>query len=352
MGRLLLLAFVALGLSPGTWLRTPVELGLDIPVTLHAVDEPGAEPPEGWSLEGVWEFRGDGLLFGGYSALFALDDGRLEAFSDRRGRFTFLQPDQPQGSQPTAQRQLSQQEVEAEHRPALHDIEAATRDPETGRYWLAFEGMHSFQRYGPSNAVDGLRIIHDEVEWPGNAGAEAFVRLNDGRFLAVNESGEEALLYPEDPVSGVLPLPVTYEAAPEIADFSVTDAVQLPDGRLLMLLRRVAWGIPPFEARLAIADWPAEGSEEAGQLVLAPESVLDLTAIAPPDNYEGLALREREDGALDVWVIDDDNLSIMQRTLLVKPRFDSHRLVSPAMTEPRALKKDADKPSAKQKARR
>ena len=49
---------------------------------------------------------------------------------------------------------------------------------------------------------------------------------------------------------------------------------------------------------------------------------LDLATVVPRENYEGLALRERADGAVDVWLISDDNMSVMQRTLLAKLRFD------------------------------
>ena len=324
IGRLFLLGLLSLGLAPGTWLRTPVALGLDRPVSLREVHEPGAPPPAGWSLEGIWEYSGEGLLFGGYSALLALPDGRLEAFSDRRGRCTFLQPDAPQGPDPSAQRVLADQAVDPAYQTDLHDIDAATRDPETGQYWLAFEGFHSFQRYGPAHSPQGVRVIDEEVEWSGNAGAEAFVRLRDGRFLAVSEWGEEALLYPGDPVSDAAPVSLAFGPAlgPEGRDFSVTDAVQLPDGRIMMLLRRVVWGIPPFEARVAITDWPVSAEDADEAPVLAPRIVLNLTAVAPPENYEGLAVRARADGALDIWVIADDNLSAMQRTLVLKLRFD------------------------------
>ena len=317
IARLSLLALLAVALAPGTWLRTPVVQGLDLPIELRSVDEPGEALPEGWALEGVWEYKGDGLLFGGYSALLALDNNRLEAFSDRGGRFTFLQPDQPQGSAGAANRSIAEQRVDPAFQIELFDIEAATRDPATGQYWLAFESMHAFQRYTPEHDGQGARLIDEEVEWPGNAGAEAMVRLRDGRFLVINESGEEALIYPSDPLDGALAKPVTFTPPP--GGFSVTEAGELPDGRIMFLLRRVVRAIPPFEARIAIADWTGNAEE----LALVPEIVLDLSAVAPPDNYEGLALREREDGAVDVWVISDDNLSVMQRTLVLKLRFES-----------------------------
>lgn len=320
--RLVLILCLAVALAPGVWLRTPVVQGLDRPITLRVIDEPGADPPPGWSVQGVWEYSGDGLLFGGYSALLALDGGRLQAFSDRGGRFTFLQPDQSQGAFPQRARSIAVQPVDEPYEMQLFDIEAAVRDPATGDYWLAFEFRHAIARYSldgeGSDKTSGVRIIEDEVDWPGNAGAEAMVRLADGRFLVIPEGGHGALLYSGDPVAGGAPVPVAYTPPP--GDFSVTDAAQLPDGRLALLLRRVAWGVPPFEALIAIADWP-DASGDA-DLVIAPRIVLDLKAVLPPDNYEGLALREHADGTLNLWVIADDNLSVMQRTLVAKLRFD------------------------------
>ncbi|MEM7701333.1 MAG: esterase-like activity of phytase family protein [Pseudomonadota bacterium] len=323
--RLLLLSLVAVGLAPGTFVRTPVILGFDVPITLSVVDEPGENPPTGWTLEGVWEFKGRGLLFGGYSALLALEDGKMQAFSDRGGRFSFVQPDRDQGPAPLATRVLAEQPVNDIYQMVLFDIESAARDPRTGQYWLGFENTHAFQRYSASGDEEGLRIIHEEVEWAPNSGAEAMVRLSDGRFLVIPErigQGDvtSALLYPRDPTNGEAPIEVLYTAPP--GDFSVTDAAQLPDGRIALLLRRVVWGLPPFEARIALADWPGSGDGEAESLSLSPQIALDLSAVAPPENYEGLAVRERSDGALDLWVISDDNRGVTQRTLMVKLGFD------------------------------
>jgi len=44
--------------------------------------------------------------------------------------------------------------------------------------------------------------------------------------------------------------------------------------------------------------------------------------VIPRENYEGLALRPRGDGRVDVWVMSDDNFSIIQRSLLAKLVFD------------------------------
>ncbi|MDJ0978538.1 MAG: esterase-like activity of phytase family protein [Erythrobacter sp.] len=368
MKRFVLTLLLAVGLVPGTWVRSPITQGFELPIHARAVDEPGGRPPAGWTLKGVWEYESDGLFFGGYSALLDMGGPRMRAFSDRGAYFTLTLPDAPPravvagaagaaGAAETdvqAPQALGYQPVEKAYQTLLWDIESATRGPATGQYWLGYENTHAIHRYTRAHAADGVRVIEDEVDWPLNAGAEAMVRLADGRFLVVPERGREALLYPSDPVTGAAPIIIPYEAPP--GDFGVTEVKQLPDGRLLFLLRRVVWSVPPFEARLAIAEAPGAGVDGGGDsggdsdtaLALRPRIALDLTSVAPPENYEALAVRKREDGALDIWVLSDDNFAAMQRTLLVKLRFDPET----AAREERKKKtrKPLSKP-AKEKAR-
>lgn len=351
--RLLLLALIAAALAPGTWLRTPITNSFNAPIAVKAVDEPGDEPPPGWALDGVWEYEGEGRFFGGFSALVTLGPDKLRAFSDRGARFTLMQPDRPQPDQAqsddaTGQRRrrvhaLTYQVVQKPYGVRLWDIESATIDPVTGQYWLGYEYVHAFHRFTVASEIDGVRVIEDEVDWSPNSGAEAMVRLRDGRFVVIRETGSEALVYPDDPITGVAPQSWRYVSP--LPGFAVTDAKELPDGRLLLLLRAIGWGLPPFEARLAIAEIEPRGAPPdeppgAPQGVqadrvpqIAPQVTLDLTAVAPRENYEGLVARAREDGALDIWVVSDDNFSVLQRTLLVKLRLDPSALPDALQTE-------------------
>jgi hypothetical protein len=50
----------------------------------------------------------------------------------------------------------------------------------------------------------------------------------------------------------------------------------------------------------------------------------EIARLAPPltvDNFEGLAIT-REHGATMLWMVSDDNLLFLQRTLLMKFRLD------------------------------
>jgi hypothetical protein len=306
---------LALACAPGTWLRTPVPDAMPSDITLTPILGPHATDTPGWSLGGVWQYSAQSRYFGGFSAILALYDHKLRAFSDRGTRFTFVEPDQPEAAD--GDLSVVYQAVEDAYSNDLWDIEAATRDPATGDYWLSYENYHAIHRFSQASERKGVRVLDDEVDWPVNGGAEAMVRLADGRFVIIPEGRDEALIFASDPVEHP-------EAARTIVwqvpapGYVVTDMAQLPDGRLLMLLRDLELAYPPFVSLLAIADPPPKGGAEAwsGKVVFA------LDGVVPRENYEGLTLREEEDGKVAVWVIADDNQSVQQRTLLVKLLFD------------------------------
>lgn len=332
---------VALACVPGTFVyidtpRTPPEN-----IDLSKLQGPSAIDATGWALEGVWEYKADSLLFGGFSAMLVLGEDTLRAFSDRGTRLTLTEPDQPQPERTARHRHdpacnVVRQLVTPGRARDLWDIESATRDPETGAYWLGYEHAHALHRFTIASETDGLRDLAKEVDWYSNAGAEAMIRLSDGRFVILPEGGSEVLIYPGDPVAGGDPVSVPFQTPAH--GFAVTDIAQLPDDRLLLLLRDLDWGAggwPPFASKLAIAELPVAGQED----MWAPSVTLDLTGVVPRENYEGLGVRPRGDGTVTVWLMSDDNFSAFQRTLLAKLTFDPHA------ARPRAADQDtADAP--------
>ncbi|WP_298470891.1 esterase-like activity of phytase family protein [uncultured Erythrobacter sp.] len=317
--------------APGTWLRSEVPKSPTEDISVTKIAGANDTSIKGWTLEGIWHAEAYNLMFGGFSAMFALQDDTLRAFSDRGTRFTLTEPDQP-----STVRNVVRQLVQPGRAKELWDIESATRDPETGAYWLGFENVHTVHRFTVASEIDGLRDLDDEVDWTINSGAEAMVRLTDGRFVILPEGSTEGLIFAGDPVSGVESQSFTYRNP--AYSHAATDMAQLPDGRVLVLLRNLdfGWhGWPPFESKLAIGAPPQAGEE------WAPEITLDLAGVVPRENYEGLAIRPRADGKLTVWLVSDDNLSAFQRTLLVKLTFD------PEFEEPAS-----DESQTKQKARK
>lgn len=313
--RRVIAAFViALLSAPGTWLRSdsgPYPQGT---ITFERIAGARATQVPGWRVDGVWAYQGEGLLFGGYSALLALPDGELMAFSDRGARFRFTQPTRAEG-----EREVARQEIARKAPVSLPDTEAATRDPQTGTYWLAVEMRHALLRYDADHRPDGARrITGAALGWTANRGAEAIARLTDGRFVMMPEDGSHMLVYPGDPLDGAEPriLPVLLP----LADHSVTDLAQLPDGRLLVLLRDLdlAGGWPPFASAIAIGAPPASGQGKKW----TPQLAIDLAGVLPRENWEAIAVRAQPDGTIALWLIADDNQSVLQRTLVARLLID------------------------------
>jgi hypothetical protein len=318
--RLAALALVALALAPGTWLRVDVGQRSD-PAVVTITPVPDRAGVTGdLALSGVWELSAPHRWFGGFSALATSGPAGLVVGSDRG----FLLELDLAGPAPRAVlgsfRFIG---ISFNSRDEIVDLESLARDPTSGTLWAAFEDSNLVMRLDP-DGTRPRRTPPEMARWSYNSGAETMERLADGRFLVIAEQTEPgsdtrhpALLFPGDPVAGGTPVAFTY-AAPR--DYDPVDAAQLPDGRVLILLRRVEYALPAarFETSIAIAD-PRKiraGKAWEGRVIQR----LDGGIFA--DNFEGIAFvpdpADPTRGA--VWLIADDNFSVFQRNLLV--RFD------------------------------
>lgn len=317
MRRFLAILVIALLAAPGLWLRDPpagppdyrqhIDV-LPLPLTVRKV---GA-----LEVVGGWQLRSRYPGFGSYSTLTSLGRHRLISASDAGRVIVFGEPGTP--PQPT---QIGQFAGRWQPNKYLVDIEGMTRDPTTGRIWVSYEGLNAIERFD-SDFTGAKRVRPIAMrDWPGNTGPETIVRLADGRFVVISEAREEdggnlhdALLFGSDPVEGAQPTAFRF-AAPE--RFRPVEAELLPDGRVLILLR--TWDLfpPRFRNRLVIAD---PGEIAPGKVWRAKE-VARIEDPLPSDNYEGLAVEDAGNGAVDVWLISDDNMSPWQRTLLLHLRW-------------------------------
>jgi hypothetical protein len=205
---------------------------------------------------------------------------------------------------------------------ADRDSESMTLDPATGRVWVGYERVNQIWRYSPGLTLPAVMVAPKPMDdWSENGGAESMVRLHDGRFLVIAETSRRlpsqarsALIVDRDPVErplkgfefGYLP-PDGYDPS---------DATELPDGRVLILNRRLDL---PFRwsAVLTLID---PRRIRPGMTIRGRE----IARLAPPltvDNFEGLAIT-REHGATMLWMVSDDNLLFLQQTLLMKFRLD------------------------------
>jgi hypothetical protein len=206
-------------------------------------------------------------------------------------------------------------------RKADVDAEAVEHDPATGITTVVYEQQHRLAHYTGIDAARPETLARLPVDteyltamtgWPANGGGEAMAVLPGGTRIILSEDarrrdGTIAALLTRDGKTveiGVVPVP----------DHNPTDAIALDDHRLLVLHRRFS-GLGGWSAALTLVDLAPALADTAATL---PQTLLArLEAPLTFDNMEGLALR-RQGGRTFIYLISDDNLNSLQRTLLMK----------------------------------
>lgn len=320
MRRLLAILLVALVLAPGTWVRTsvahsPLPRAISwTPLAIGTGAFQGAELVRGWQLSSTHP------EFGGFSALAWRGDGSLFALSDRGALFVLSLP----GPDQTRLRGRRLPPIPGPEGLTV-DAESLAIDRQGQKRWVAYESANAIARFNVMLERESVAYPRMMQDWDLNSGAEAMVRLSDGRFLVMAEGNvlddepSDVLLFAGDPVEGAPAQSFTFQPP---AGFRPVDMAQLPDGRVLVLLRAVYAALPPrFSTAVMLLDPQAirPGRAWPGQVIarLAHESLAD--------NYEGLAVAPGPDGAVDLWLVSDDNHSVFQRSLLLHLRWHPAR---------------------------
>lgn len=208
---------------------------------------------------------------------------------------------------------------------ADRDSESLAIDPGSGDVWIGFENSNEIWRYDARfDRALGHVAPPATRNWPATGGAETMARAPSGDIVVIGETAHRhlsrtriAIRFTSDPVAAPrrgygfgLRVPRHY---------SPSDATFLPDGRLLVLLRR--FSLPyNFTAKLMLVDAEAirPGAVAHGRVI---------ATLAEPfihDNFEAIAATREGDDTI-LWIASDDNHSMLQRSLLLK-----FRLVEPA----------------------
>ncbi len=339
MRRLAAILLLIAALAPVLWLRTPVDEPkgkTELRYKILAPSQVDASKLGPFKLEKAWWIEERKGKYGGFSALVAKGGGRLLAVSDGGVTLEFSAPDAPARSRPVGGTVF--RGVGSKY---SRDVEAAASDLQTGKVWLAFEFRNMIMRLDNR----GGRLVRDKEaqppamrDWGNNSGPESLVRLGDGGFLALREGftglferrRHAAVLFAADPVEQPGAVRKFTFVGPR--GYSPTDLAPLPDGRVLVLLRRIVWPFPPrFGGAIAIGDPRTIRTGREWRV----HTLATWQGGVPVDNFEGMAIEpggaDRAGDPLTVWLISDDNRADLQRTVLWKLRLDPANL--PARTQ-------------------
>lgn len=329
---LLILLFV--GPIPWTVQRFPVD---DHRQQVTARPLPDRPPPSG-SLRFVrgWHLVSPHSRFGGFSALAHTGPGAFILVGDN-GYRTRLTVDGAGRVGAVDIRPLPTPDGRPASK-AMADVEALVVDSAGNRAWIALEGVNQIWRLDVGLSRIEARRKLPQPRWPANRGAEAMARLPDGRMIVFSEDadddprGREALLYAGDPaMPGPPPQRFFYDAR---GKGLVSDAAVLPDGRILLVHRRLGFD-PVFTTILAVVD-PADIRTDA----VVRSQTIGRVPRRLAENYEGAAVGV-EGGRTYLWLVSDDNFNRWQRSLLLQ-----FELVDLPPVETPDSKKAARKPAA------
>ncbi len=320
-------------LAPGTFLRDPPLVVNNSQLISFTPVAPGSVSGQliavgAFDLEGAWQMASSNSQFYGMSGLALRREGGLLAVTDGGWLIGFTPP-----GTPAIQRDFIvplPSVTGFELSKAERDAESLAHDPATGRSWVGFEANNAVTRFGPSFTRQEARSKPDAMRgWAANSGAEAMLRLGDGRFIILREGTEgllgsdrhDGLIFDGDPADGA---PSQLFSFKPLAGYKPTDMALLPDGKALILLRRLS-PFSGFTAAIMLAD-PADitaGAIWQGRIVARLKTPLAV------DNMEGITAQQNADGSVTVWLISDDNQAALQRNLLLKLRWRPERLEQP-----------------------
>lgn len=305
------LIFLAIGPTPGTVMRFPKEN-----VTQAASARPLVFPSgTSGSMRFVrgWHLVSPHSRFGGFSALARPAPGQFLFIGDN-GYSTRLSLDS-RGTVSAVQVQALPTIDGRPARKSMADAEAMFVDAKSGKIWVALEMVNQIWRLDADLSKIESRRKLPPPRWPKNKGPEAMARLADGRTVVFSENadddprGREALIYTGDPAApGPTPVRFFYDSA---GRGLVSDAAALPDGRILLVHRRLGFD-PVFTTVIAIVD-PADIAKDA----VVRSRTIGRVPRPLAENYEGAAISV-EQGRTWLWLVADNNFNDWQRSLLLQ----------------------------------
>lgn len=201
---------------------------------------------------------------------------------------------------------------------ANEDAEAMTEIAD-GSILVSFERKHRILRYPPG--VSPLRNNSDPLPAPAgfeklskNRGMEALVTLADDSVLALVEGKDSDTTTPAFLLRDGKWAQLRYQ---RFGSYRPSGAARLPNGDLLILERRFS-----LLEGLGIRLVRLPASAVVAGALLQPVEVARLLPPLTLDNMEAIDVRQNDRGETLVYLLSDDNNSILQRTLLLMFAFE------------------------------
>lgn len=257
--------------------------------------------------------------FGGFSGLqISADGARLVAVSDAGkwlGANLLYEKGQLTGLDQAEISPLLSEDGRALRNNKMVDAESLTAvEPGNlnGPMIVSFEGRHRVWRYaqGLAGRPEIVAMPRQLINAPANGGIEAFDRRADGVFIALTEEWLDS----NGNHTGWL---IGKQMAHAIrlrreGEFDPTDLEFLPNGDLLVLERRYSvLGGPGMQIRRIKADAIKPDA------MLDGEVLINLTSRFGIDNFEGLATRRNATGEIMIYMISDNNFSMLQKNIVL-----------------------------------
>ena len=265
--------------------------------------------------------------FGGFSAFRYLEPGNEFIGVADTGFWFFGRIERDEAQQPvgvTDFRMMPMVDAAGAPLAGKWNVDAEGLDVHDGIVTVSFEREHRISEFALRSDAMGapLRNIDFLVprrELRQNRGFETVARapadgpLAGARVIvaerSIDEDGNIFAAILEGPQKGVFKVARS-------GDFDVTDGVFMPDGDLLLLERRfsMATGVA-MRLRRIEAETIRRGGLAEGPVLMEADMSYQI------DNMEGVDVWRRDDGALMVSLISDDNHSILQRNLYLEFRL-------------------------------
>ncbi len=209
------------------------------------------------------------------------------------------------------------------------DSEALDWNPATGKASIVYEQDHRIVHFSGIDAArtETLAAIPEMTErltamtgWGRNLGGEAMAILPGGARVIIAEEdrrpdGGHTALLTVDGKTLVFGINGAFDYAP-------TDAIAVGATHILVLNRNFALSTGPVTALTLVDLAPVLNGAAAGLPSLPAKLLAHWGLPLTIDNMEGLAIR-RTGSRIFIYMISDDNLSSIQRTLLLKFELDA-----------------------------